>query len=364
VEEPLAVFVRESLLRGQTRDAIASALRAAGWPDDEVRKAVDAFAEVDFPVPVPRRRPYLSAREAFLYLVLFLTLYVSAVSLGALAFELIDRTFPDALEEAWARARSLSTIRWSTAALMIAFPAYLLFARSSLRSFAADPDKRQSRVRKWLTYLTLFVAAAVILVDLITLVFNVLEGELTRRFLLKVAAAAAIAGTVFGYYLWELRRDEGEPGRTKGSTGRLRLLAAAVTAAVVLLVVGGFVAAGSPQGARQRRLDAERISNLQQISGAIDSYWHRRDALPPDLDALTRERNLYVPSIRDPESGETYEYAIHSATTYELCALFATDTDSGDDRGRDYEFGAGSEFWRHRASRTCYQLEIVHDEPR
>jgi hypothetical protein len=37
-----------------------------------------------------------------------------------------------------------------------------------------------------------------------------LGGELTIRFFLKVLTIAVIAGTIFGYYLWDLRREEEE----------------------------------------------------------------------------------------------------------------------------------------------------------
>ena len=48
----------------------------AGWQETEVRSGLSGFADVDFSVAVPRPAPYLYAREAFLYLVSFIALYV------------------------------------------------------------------------------------------------------------------------------------------------------------------------------------------------------------------------------------------------------------------------------------------------
>ena len=58
------------------------------------------------------------------------------------------------------------------------------------------------------TYVTLLVAAGVIVGDSIALVFNLLSGELTLRFVLKVIVVAAIACTAFGYFTWSLRADD------------------------------------------------------------------------------------------------------------------------------------------------------------
>lgn len=65
-----------------------------------------------------------------------------------------------------------------------------------------------SRPRKWLTYLTLFVAGAFLVGDAATLVYNALGGELTIRFVLKVATIAIIAGGIFTFFLSEMRKDE------------------------------------------------------------------------------------------------------------------------------------------------------------
>lgn len=207
----LQQFVKDALEKGVSRPKIQEVLLHAHWQQDEIKNALDLYADVDFPIPVPRRKPYLSAREAFLYLVLFLTLYISAFSTGSLLFDYINRFFPDALNNYYSLDASAQSIRNATASLIITFPLFLFVSHLLRKAIQRDPEKRSSKVRKWLTYLTLFVAAGVIIGDLITLVSNLLSGELSTRFVLKVITVLLIAGTIFGYYLWDLRQEEEEP---------------------------------------------------------------------------------------------------------------------------------------------------------
>ncbi|WP_202841472.1 DUF5671 domain-containing protein [Luteimonas saliphila] len=208
--QELERFVRDALAAGASRQQVEAALTDAGWTPDQVRGALAAYAEVAFPVPVPRPRVQLSAREAFLYLLLFSTLYLSAWHLGSLLFDLINHAFPDAADPEY-RVRSLGqSMRWSIATLAVAFPVFAFLARHIGMDLARHPVKRLSPVRRWLTYLTLFIAAGALIGDLIVLVYNVLGGEASVRFLLKVGVVGAIAGTIFGYYLVDLRREEHE----------------------------------------------------------------------------------------------------------------------------------------------------------
>jgi len=202
-------FVKDSLGKGIPRDNVRQALQAANWPADEIERALGHFAEVDFPVPVPRRRPYLSAQEAFLYLLVFLTLYVSAIQLGALAFNVIERWFPDPLDRN-ERLYIPERISVPLASVMVAFPLYVWFTGILVRRLRRNPELRASKIRKWLTYLTLFVASATIITDLITLLTRLLQGELTTRFVLKVLVVLVIAVLVFIYYLSDLRPEEKE----------------------------------------------------------------------------------------------------------------------------------------------------------
>jgi hypothetical protein len=207
--DDLIVFVRDALARGASRREVADVLKQAGWSADQADAALGAFAAVDFPVPVPRPRPSMSAREAFVYLLLFTTLYIVAFNLGSLIFQFINRAFPDPaspVAEGYAR----ESIRWSVSSLVVALPIFLFLSRLTLTTTGEQPQARASSVRRWLTYLTLFNAACVLIGDVVGLIYNLLGGELTTRFALKALTVGAIAGAIFWYYLSDLRLDERE----------------------------------------------------------------------------------------------------------------------------------------------------------
>jgi len=208
--EDLTTFVREALSRGESRERIRAVLLEAGWTADEVRSALLSFAEVSFPIVVPRPRPSMSAREAFEYLVLFGTLYFAAYSLGRLLFQFINLAFPDPLWQLGQTEAIRRAMRWSIASLVVSTPVFLRTAWTNSRAVAASPVKRASPVRRWLTYLTLAIAAGVLIGDATSLLYSFLGGEATPRFLLKSATIGVIAAAAFIYYLSDLRRDETE----------------------------------------------------------------------------------------------------------------------------------------------------------
>lgn len=204
MNQELHSFVKESLGKGQSRASIKEALLLAGWQEQEIAKALNSFAEVNFPVPVPKKKPYLAAREAFLYLVSFITLYITAFSFGALVFSFINVWLPDPL---WFGG---GVPRTAIASLIVAFPIFLVITRALRKGAEKDPERKESRVKKWLTYLTLVIAAGVLIGDLITVLSSLLGGELSMRFFLRALTVFLVAGSIFGYYLSDLQKEEKE----------------------------------------------------------------------------------------------------------------------------------------------------------
>jgi len=210
-DSDLSAFVGRALAAGIARTAISNALLQAGWQHEQIERALSDYAEVDFPLPVPRPKPYLSAREAFFYLLLFATLYISAFNFGNLLFIFIEHAFPDpALEEITLNWNSYR-IRSAVSALIVAFPVFLYLSGKISRELLSSPSGRASAIRRWLTYITLFIAAGIIIGDLIAILYNFLGGELTTRFILKSLTVGILAGTLFFHYINGLRREEQEP---------------------------------------------------------------------------------------------------------------------------------------------------------
>ena len=340
--EDLTAFVREALSRGVSRAQVEAALTQAGWDSRQIRVALDAFAPVDFPIPVPRPRISLSARDAFVYLLLFSTLYVVAYQFGKLIFQFINEAFPDPAS-AFADGLIRASVRFSVASLIVALPVFLYMSRLTNREATEDSGKRLSPIRRWLTYLTLFIAASVVIGDVTTLIYSALGGELTARFLLKVATVGLIAATVFLYYLSDLK--VGEFGRRVDRINT-RALGRVVTFLVVAAIAGGMFLLGSPLTERARRLDDRRVADLVAIARALDLYWTRTMRLPNSLGELGAETGAAL-SVTDPATGMPYEFRPLGGTNYELCAVF--DDVSG-------EFGARTDvgFWTHVGGRQCF----------
>lgn len=143
-----------------------------------------------------------------MHLLAIVTLYGSAIAFVALLFQYINVLIPDALDpnSFYVRESAFQGIRWAIASLIVVFPTYVALNWALNKGYAKEPEKRNLRIRKWLTYFTLFAASVIIIGDFVTLIYNLLGGELTTRFLLKIATVFFAAGSIFYYYFWDLKR--------------------------------------------------------------------------------------------------------------------------------------------------------------
>ena len=140
-------------------------------------------------------------------------------------------------------------------------------------------------------------------------------------------------------------------------TGRALLLGA-VVAAVLVVVGAALMVLDSPAEERRKRLDGRRVDDLHEIAEAVDAYWSRKGALPPDLETLEGWEGFDLPRS-DPETEEPYEYRTTGEATYELCATFATEAP-----GEEAHWARRGHrlLWHHPEGEHCFELEAEEVE--
>lgn len=286
-----------------------------------------------------------NAQDFFLYLLTFLSLSFLAFGSGSILFQAVGKFLPDQIGSTFDQGG----VRFGIAAILIAGPIFLLISKFINKRIVSGETSLESGVRKWLTYIVLFFAAATVIGDLITLILNFLGGETTVQFLLKVLIILAIAGGIFAYYFWDMRKAQIEQAASKINKNS----ALALLVFLVVVFVGAFFLIDSPAVARLKRIDSQTISDAQSVDSSIRNFFTQAGKLPQTLDDL--EKTGFTPYL---QSANKIEYSVTGENAYQLCASF----ERSDVEDKDTTFGVqGSAEWRHQAGKICFQ-RIALDE--
>jgi hypothetical protein len=299
-------------------------------------------------------------RDTFLYLLATITLIIVSFGFGLAVFNYINFYFPDSATDFDFYARESSyefPIRQAMAMLIVVFPVFVWVSRFLKKDIYLHPEKKELKIRKWLLSLTLFVAGLVIIGDLIAVINNFLSGELTTRFILKALTIVFIAGSIFYYYLAQIKEEK---------VKWLSIFSWLIIGVVIFVVSWGFVIIGSPLEQREKRFDEKRIQHLQMIQNYIINYWQSKKMLPEKLVDLENPLlNIFIPV--DPKTSQPYEYRIikNKTLTFELCANFA-----GTNNAKEFNYPVDQTYpglkgindnWRHSSGRTCFERSIDPD---
>lgn len=198
----LVGFIRAAKNQGVSDEFVVSLLSQRGWSERRIYAAFSSFYAETLGMPVPARAGQVeNARDAFYYLLNFITLGFWTVALGRIFYILIARAFPDPTQTPYYAESLRNQISWQVATVVITFPVFVFVHNMIGRELAKRPDLYDSGVRRWLTYLALVLAALVVLTDGVWFISALLRGELTIRFVLDSLVLLVLGGGVFLYYL-------------------------------------------------------------------------------------------------------------------------------------------------------------------
>lgn len=335
--DSLGEFIAAAKAKGVDDASLVALLKQNGWSERRIYAALSSYYEGDVGLPIPARGGRTeNARDAFFYLLAFLTLGIWAVALVILSNDLIDRAFPSALDSVYENTQYFrESIAGELASLIIAFPIFLFVSTRIVRETKARPESLESGVRKWLTYIALVITAITLVGDGVWFLREFLVGDLTVRFALKAIALFAISGGIFWYYLTTMR-----PDHTRSLD---RPFAIASSVAVLGCLIWGFSGIGSPSYERALAFDLRRENDLMGLRSQINEWYGKHKKLPVHI---SKEAAV------DPQTNKPYEYLRGVGSQYKLCTTFKTDRPAT----------SPSDWTHHHAEHTCFPIDAAKSD--
>ncbi len=305
-------------------------------------------------------KPKVTPKDFVLWVGAMASLYTGVVSFITLLFDYINHAFPNPVTNSYYYDPYSSSISYEMASLIILTPVFLILMRLIRSSIAADSSRNEIWVRRWALFLTLFLAGATFVIDLIVLLNTYLQGEdLTVGFLLKVLTVLLVTGLGFMHFLADLW------GYWDREQARARMVNWGVGILVLGTIAAGFFIIGTPQQIRALKQDAIRVQDLQSIQWQIVNYWQQKESLPATLSEVSDPiSNNMIPN--DPATGKPYTYKRNSPLDFTLCATFTTEGGMNGGYGRPVPMPVDStvngkmmeDNWQHGTGEVCFDRSI------
>lgn len=150
----------------------------------------------------------------FLYILYFICLYVWATSFGNIVHEIVNRYITDPLELEEAKRAFFGywggdfIIKWSLSALIVFYPVFAFIHLLIQQFIIKRAETVNIRARKILIYITLVGTFLISCYQLTKFVYGFLNGTITFKTFVHFAVTLSIAGLIFIYYFFQIRKDK------------------------------------------------------------------------------------------------------------------------------------------------------------
>ncbi|TRZ78681.1 hypothetical protein D4R87_00085 [bacterium] len=305
----------------------------------------------------PQPKQNNSAKFAFLYMISLVALGFVAYSAGAIIFQIINKYIPNPVNtlKTYYDCFDSGVLRFSIAAIIVATPIYFIATRKINRELFMGNLDKESQIRKWLTYLIMFISSVIIIGWLIAVIYQFLDGEITARFILKAITVLAVSGTVLSYYWYDIKREI-----TFGERNTvIRIYSWMSFMVIIAILIVGIFFVESPQEMRDKKYDQATLEILSSIDGAVNTYYKNNDTLPEDMQELLDASTIMSEtSMQNKIEVNDITYSKTSGTKYELCAIFAT-SNQEDTNCYSYTYYLDNE-WKHDIGHQCIE-KVIND---
>lgn len=197
---------------------IMSDLLSSGWNKDVVNASMQQGNLIPVPKPpssiIPKTEGTQGSSmwDAFEHIIMFLSLYILSTSIALTLSFYVDKWIPGASQDPYGydlatSSYGFSILRGYLASLIVSFPFFaFLFLRVTKRT-QGHPEMRHLTIRKQLIYFTLIVTFLIVMINVISIIYGFLNGNVTVNSILHFIITIGISGIIFGYYLNQVKED-------------------------------------------------------------------------------------------------------------------------------------------------------------
>jgi len=297
-----------------------------------------------------------TAKFTFFYLISLITLVAASLSICTIIFQIINKTIIDILDN-WQGRYFPEALKNGISTLFISAPIYFFIMSRIYKNLQSGLLDRNSQLRKWLTYLVLLISGIAFFSWLIGIMNSFLDGELTLKFILKAITALGIAGLIFSFYFYDIKRDDFSNKEDKIT--KFYFLFSIIL--VIIVFVSSLFFVESPRQARNRRIDEKTLERFTNIGYAINDYYEKNKNLPFDLDVLINNTNLDEKNLENISTKKRFDYHILGKNKYELCADFLI-SNKDDNLGKNIDYFIDTETFfdeMHDVGYQCLDKKII-----
>ncbi len=203
----LQKFIESRREKGDSDKKISELLVSKGWSKKEIDMGFAVRSDDEIEVPIPPQT-HFGMWVAFLYVILFISLYVCATAFAGILHFAVDEKISDSLDKVnYGNYFGQYLMQGYLACLIVGFPIFaglFLFLKNQMRK---TPLVKNLKSRKILVYLTLIGTFILLVGHLITTVYGFLGGSVTTRSIAHLGITFFVAGSIFVYFLIDVWND-------------------------------------------------------------------------------------------------------------------------------------------------------------
>ena len=207
-------FINSARSKNISDEEILKILLDQGWKLDQIQPLIFDVKTVGGlvpPKPTDVAVSSLGMWDSFQHILLFISLYIMATSIALILNFFVDKWFPgvSTLLYGYTAQDTYSSTIFSgySAALIVSFPFFAFFFLETNKRKIQYPEIVNLKSRKVLIYFTLVMTFIIMISHLVAVVFQFLNGNVTLNAFLHFLVTIIVAGSIFAYYLYDIRHD-------------------------------------------------------------------------------------------------------------------------------------------------------------